>query len=262
MHLHAHSRGPQGLQCAQSQGQGGGIRHHGISIRCQGRYSPAAFLQQLEHALNPQGPADGRRRLAADLLDQVVVAPAGAQGTLGAELVGDEFKDREVVIVQSTHQAVVERPGHAIGIQNRFERIKVGQRSGAQEVDKPRSTLDHRFHGRVFGVQNTQRITVQAALGVFVQRLSVLLKVSDQLGAMQGPLIGLAQAVDFQPPIGDPDFFPQRSSQQDQFGINFRTGKTQGLSADLVKLPVAPALRAFPAKHRPHVVKALAALVK
>ena len=97
---------------------------------------------------------------------------------------------------------------------------------------------------------------------ILVELIGVLLEMRDQFDAMQGPLIGLAQAVDFQPPTGDADFFPQRSSQQDQLGINFRAGETQGLSADLVKLPVAPSLRAFPAKHRPHVVKALAALVQ
>ena len=157
---------------------------------------------------------------------------------------------------------MVERPGHAIGIQNGFERIKVGQRSFAQEVDQARRAVDHRFHGRVFGVQNSQRIAVQPPACILVELIGVLLEMRDQLEAMQGPLIGLAQAVDFQPPIGDSDFFPQRSSQQDQLGINFRAGETQGLGADLVKLPVTAALRALAAKHRPHVVKALAALVQ
>ena len=136
------------------------------------------------------------------------------------------------------------------------------QRLGTQKVDQARRAVDHRFHGRVFGVQNTQGIAVQTPACILVELISVLLEMRDQLRAMQGPLIGMTQAVDFQPPIGDADFFPQCSGQQDQLGINFRAGETQGLGADLVELPVAPSLRAFPAKHRPHVVKALAAFVQ
>ena len=103
---------------------------------------------------------------------------------------------------------------------------------------------------------------MQAALGVFIQRLSVLLKVGDQLGAMQRPLFGLAQAVDLEAPVGDADVFPERRGQQDQLGIDFGAAKAQGLRADLVKLAVTAALRTLTAKHRTHVVQALAAFVQ
>jgi hypothetical protein len=45
----------------------------------------ALLLQQVQHALDAHAPADARRRLAADQLDQPVVAPAAADRALRAE---------------------------------------------------------------------------------------------------------------------------------------------------------------------------------
>jgi hypothetical protein len=53
----------------------------------------------------------------------------------------------------------------------------VRERLGAEEVDQLGRRLDHVLHGRVLGVEDAQRVAVQAALAVFVELVGMLLEV-------------------------------------------------------------------------------------
>ena len=90
----------------------------------------------------------------------------------------------------------------------------------------------------------------------------VLLEVLHQRGAVRAPLFGLAQAVEFQPHLGQAQVAPQRARHQDHLGIDIRPGKAQRLDADLVELPVAAALRLLVPEHRADVEQPLAAVVE
>jgi hypothetical protein len=81
--------------------------------RARGPRGLALILPQREQALDAHGEAAGRRRLAAQLLDQAVVAAAGADRALRAELVGHPLEHGEVVVVQAAHQARVDAIGNA-----------------------------------------------------------------------------------------------------------------------------------------------------
>jgi hypothetical protein len=74
-------------------------------------------------------------------------------------------------------------------------------------------------------------------------------------------LVGLAQAVEFQPPVAEAQRGPQVHGQQDQLGVDLGP-PAQRLGADLVELAIAAALRALVPEHRAHVVQALAAVVQ
>ena len=88
------------------------------------------------------------------------------------------------------------------------------------------------------------------------------LKVGDECGAVQIALFGLAQAVDLQLYAANAQFFPQRVSHQDEFGIQLGAAKAQRLGAHLVELAVAPALGPLVAEHGAKVIQALAAVVE
>ena len=103
---------------------------------------------------------------------------------------------------------------------------------------------------------------MQAAARILVEHIHVLLQVCDQRRAVGAALVGLPQAVQFQPHVLQPQFRPQRMRQQNDLGIGFRAGKAQRLGTDLVELAVAAALWPFMPEHRPHVVQALAAVVE
>ena len=103
---------------------------------------------------------------------------------------------------------------------------------------------------------------MQAAAGIFVQLLGVLLKIGNQGSAVGAALFRLAQAIELQLHPLQADFLPQAVRQQNDFGIDLSAAKTQGFSADLVELAVTPALRALVAEHRPGIVQTLAAFVQ
>ena len=138
----------------------------------------------------------------------------------------------------------------------------MGQRGLTQKVEQARGRIDHALHGRVFGVQNAQRVAVQATLGFFIEHVAVLLQVGNQGGAVGLALGGLAQAVEFQAHIFQAQNFPQVIGQQDQLCIDLGTAKAQHLGTNLVELAVAAALGALVAEHGAHVVQALAAFVQ
>ena len=62
------------------------MHHIGIDHRALGL--AAAGLPQQQQALDADGKTRRRLRLAAQLLDQTVVAPTGTDRTLGAQLIG------------------------------------------------------------------------------------------------------------------------------------------------------------------------------
>src|SRR5208282_5483600 len=66
-------------------------------------------LHQLQHTLDAKREAARRRRLAADLLEQSIVAAARAQCSLRAEAAGSPFKYRIVVIIEPAHQPRIHR---------------------------------------------------------------------------------------------------------------------------------------------------------
>ena len=132
----------------------------------------------------------------------------------------------------------------------------------AQKIQQTRCCGNHRLQGRIFGVENTQWVTVQSAARVLIEQLSMLLEILNQGPTMLQPLGRLAQAVDFKPQITQTEVLPQRHCQQDKFCINLCSTEAQCLSANLVKLPVAPPLRTLMPEHRADVVEPFATIVE
>ena len=125
MHLHADTRSTQRLQGLQGNCHGRDIRNHGIGI---GHQRPAALtlrLDQLKHTLQTHTPADSRGRLATEQFKQAIVSTTTAQGALGAELVGQKFKDGVTVVIQTAHQSGVDTPAHAASRQQGLDGIKM-----------------------------------------------------------------------------------------------------------------------------------------
>ncbi len=262
VHLHAEPRLAQLTQGAQHDRGGGRVGHDGIDVGPGLGNGGALLPEQFQHALDADRPADGRGRLAAHLDDEIVVAPPGTDRTLGAEAVGDELEHREVVVVQAAHQARVDGVGDAVGVQDGAQAIEVGERLLAEEIHEPGRRIHHGLHRGVLGVQDAQRVGMQAALAVLVEQVRVPLEVGDELLAVARALRGLAEAVEFEPHIGEPDGLPERIRQQDQFRIDVRPCEAQCLGADLVELPETSALRLLAAEHGAGVPEALGTVVE
>src|SRR3712207_9418588 len=66
----------------------------------------------LFRSLHAGGPPRARCRLAAELLDQAVVAPAAADAALGAQRVRGELEHRARVVVEAADERRVDLVGH------------------------------------------------------------------------------------------------------------------------------------------------------
>jgi hypothetical protein len=102
----------------------------------------ALILPQREQALDAHGEAAGRRRLAAQLRDQAVVAAAGADGALRAELVGHPLEHGQVVVIESAHQARIDPVGNRRILEQLLHALEMFERFLAEIVDQLRRRLD------------------------------------------------------------------------------------------------------------------------
>ncbi len=142
---------------------------------------------------------------------------------------------------------------------------EVRHRCSTQEFDELRRGLDRRLHRRVLGVENAQRIAVEATLGIGIEHVLVLLEVGHQRIAVRAPFFGLAQAVQFETNMlafHKTQFTPQRANDQDHLGIDVGARKAERFHVELVELSIAPLLRLLVAEHRAHGPDAQRAVVE
>ena len=171
---------------------------HQIHIRRNRQRFVALILPQRQQAFDAHGEATGRRGLAAELRNQAVIAAAGANRALGAQLIGDPFEHGQVVVVEPAHQARIDARMNARILENGLHAFEMLERVLAQIVHQLGRGLDQRLHVRILGVEDAQRIAVQATLRIGIQLRRMLLEVSDQRGAMLLAFLDAAERIDFE----------------------------------------------------------------
>ncbi len=215
-------------------------------------------FQQQHQPLHAHGETDARRRLAAELADQPVVAATGADGTLGAELVGDPLEYRAAVIVQPAHQLRIDLIGDPDGIESRLESFEMSARLLVEEIGKRRRIRQQRLGLRILAVEDAQRVGRQAPLAVFVELVETLLQVRNQRVAIDRAGFAGAETVQLQGHrIGHAQLFPEARGKHDQLGVDIRPRLVEDFHTDLVKLAVTAFLRFLVAKHRAGVPELL-----
>ncbi len=101
--LHGKALAPEPL------GQHQRLIHRGLANREDGD-GPGRFAHapgQQGQPFHPGGPADAGCFRTTHLSDQAVVSSAGQDGTLGAQVVGGEFKRSVAIIVEAPNQPVI-----------------------------------------------------------------------------------------------------------------------------------------------------------
>ena len=116
----------------------------------------------------------------AELLDQPVVASAGADGVLRAEPVGGPLEHRPAVVIEATYQPGIADIVDAQRIEPGPQRGEVCCRLLVQVRDQLRRLGDQRLQVRVLAVQDAQRVAVQPTPAVLVQRPLVGRKIGLQ----------------------------------------------------------------------------------
>ena len=73
--------------------------------------------------------------------------------------------------------------------------------------------------------------------------------------------LGIADRIDFQTDIFQPQIIPQTLAKQNQLRIDVRPGETDGFGTDLVKLAVASPLRPFVTEHGTGIPQAFRSVI-
>ena len=222
----------------------------------------AGFLQQQDDPLDADGEAAGRRGLAAQLLEQAVVASAPGDRALRPQPVGDPLEHGPIVIVEAAHEPRVDLERDAAVREEPLQAVEMGARLGAEPLDELRRAPDQFLHVRILGVEDAQRIRVQPALRVGVELLRACPRSRRSRSARcarrssASPIELIVSRV----PSASAERAPQPRQHHDLLGVDVGARESQRLDVELVELPVAAFLRALVAEHRaagPHALRPL-----
>ena len=227
----------------------GGIADRDDGDRGRGR---RGCVHQHGQALDPGGPADGGGQRAAHFGDQPVVAAAGHDGALGAELGGDELERGVAVVVEAADDARVFPEWDAEADQVLLQLVVEGSgRVGQVGVDG-RRVGDDAAVGLVLAVQDAHRVAAPAGSRLSCDRAGLVFgEIGDQGVAVGVAAVLVAEGVQFQHRVvGDFQRLQDVPAAGDDLGVGQRFGGADQFGADLVELAVAALLRALVAEHR------------
>jgi hypothetical protein len=113
---------------------------------------------------------------------------------------------------RAVHQARIDAAGNRGLPEQGQHALEVGLRGGAEKIDQLRRALGDLLQRRILGVEDAQRVGVQAAARIFVEFLDVSFEIGDEFGAMPGTLFRLPERVDFEADAGQADdsFIPNK----------------------------------------------------
>ena len=177
------------------------IRHHTFRLT-------TTLLPEGQKSLHTHGKTSRRRGLAAELGHQPVIAATRTDRALSAEAGRNPLEDRTVVVVKAAHQAVIDTIGHSCILQQGLHTIEVLTGLLAQEIRKAGRRFDNTLQVGILGIQDAQRIRVQAAQAILVEAILVLLEIGDQGCTMRCALLAATQGVDLQPDIVETQIVP------------------------------------------------------
>ena len=209
---------------------------------------------QENDALQSQSEAKTVGGLSPQDLGQPVIAPTAHQSILGAQSRTGDFKGGAGVVVQPPHQAGYDPERDIAALEIPQEPIEVLPARLVQTLQDRREGLDYRLAGLPLAVQNPQWIGLGTPAAVLAEPVLFFTERGLQSPQKPGPAATAADGVHQQ--IGLPDANPiqEQLQQLDHFRLDGGMIRAEHLGAQLVKLPEAPLLRAFPAEHGPQVV--------
>ena len=192
MHEHHETGIAQALGEAQRLRSGPVTDVDNICVRWASRSDELVFFHQQHDALHAHGKAAGRRDLAAQLLDQPVVAPSAGYRSLRSQASRDPLEHRAVVVIEAAHQARIDHEAYTGRVEQCLQRCEVLTSGIVEIVGQFRRGFHQLLETGILAVQRAQRIGVQAAAGVFVQLIQVRFEVLHQIDSVPRPRFGVA----------------------------------------------------------------------
>ena len=200
--------------------------------------------------LDPRAEADAARPgRAAQGLDQPVVATATTDGVLRrVERVGRELEQRVVVVVEPADQPGLDLVRDPEDLQPLLHPIEARLRVRREVLQHLGRRGHHGLVLRPSGVQDPQRVERQRLPALLGEVGGVALQVGGQRGQVRGPAGVVAQRVDDQPSLGQPEGAVEAVEEGDDLDVGIRVVRPDDLGVDLEVLPVAGRLRGLVAE--------------
>ena len=197
---------------------------------------------------------------------RLVVAPAADDRVLRAEAGRHDLEHGVGVVVEAAHQSIGDLDRHAAALERRQHVAEVTRARFAQALLEARRRGEQLDLRRRLGVEDAQRVGLEAAPAVLAQLGGARQQVRAQPLAIGGATLGVTHGVDQGLEVAKAELAEEAHQQQDDLGVGPRPRVADQLGADLMELAVATALRALVAELRadveePHRLRPLAQAV-
>src|SRR5208282_2949920 len=146
--------------------EGGTFRRRAYRDDRDGPRRERRLARQHGEPLDAARPSHARGRRTAHGLGEPVVTPAGDHGPLRAELVRGELEHRVAVIIESAHDAGVERIVDPGRFKRGLDLCEEGPRRVIEVVEEDRRIGDYALVGLVLRVKHAQGIALEARAAV------------------------------------------------------------------------------------------------
>ena len=203
-------------------------------------------VDQHRQPLDPRRPADRGGVRAAELFDQAVVAAAGEDGALRAELVGDEFERGVAVIIEPAHEVRGEFVGDPGGVEPGADLAEeiLGLGASASSPARCRRTggrADPCCRGCAAG-------SCRAAPGCPRASRRGARRNARPARAPRVAAGDVAERVELERHALDAELGQQLRAEREQFDVGLRLARADDLGVELVELAEAALLRALVAE--------------
>src|ERR1700676_2266468 len=171
-----------------------------------------------------------------------------------------EFKRGPCVVIEPTHEPIIQRKRHSYLGQDLLHRLKVHAAPFVQKLADAGQRFDNWLILRHFAVKYAQRIRHRSALAIRAHPAYDGLESFAKRLVERCSIIPTSNRIQLQIPARDSDTVEQSRKHLQNFRIARwrlapRRRRTDYFRSDLIKLPVPPLLRSLPAKLRTNVVE-------
>ena len=209
-----------------------------------------------EQPLDPGAEADSRRRRAADLLDETVVAPAAANRVLRAEGLADELERRTRVVVEPAHERRHEPVRDAVARRGTAGPPRSAPRQSSQRDSPIFGASSRSASTRSSLTSKTRRgLVPRFCRASSFSSLVVLVEPRLQALEIRRPAVPVADRVEVQPVASDPEAPQELGVELEDLGVDRRVVRSDRLDRPLPVLSIAALLRTVVPVHRGHHVR-------
>src|SRR5690606_14123312 len=187
---------------------------------------------------------------AAELLDEPIVASAGADRALRAEPVRDPLEDRARVVIEPAHEPRVDLVLDPGVLEQPPQPLEVLARPLVEVLGDDRRVPDEFLHLGVLAVEDAQRIALEPAAAVLVEPVVMRREIADEDLLVARARFRRADRVDEQLRSPNAERPPQPCRQDDQLGVDLLLLEAERLDGELVELAVPALLRFLAPEHR------------